>query len=133
VVPIVHGIFDRAGFRERGFVTYVGNIRFNRVGDAPIIGKLIEVYWKKSKIGDREEEAETMRAALRRKLGGEAEAPAEEELIIEPPLELETTQPTEKNFFQWLFQDFYASMSKMNMSSLIVSTGSCFCACHSYR
>ena len=83
-----------------------GNIRFNRVGDAPIIGKLIEVYWKKSKIGDRDEEAETMRAALRRKLGGEAETPAEEELISEPPLDVEKEQPAEKNFFQWLFQDF---------------------------
>lgn len=94
------------GYADIVVRTYVGNIRFNRVGDAPIIGKLIEVYWKKSKIGDREEEAETMRAALRRKLGGEAEAPAEKEMIIEPPLEVETPQPAEKNFFQWLFQDF---------------------------
>ena len=94
------------GYADIVVRTYVGNIRFNRVGDAPIIGKLIEVYWKKSKIGDREEEAETMRAALRRKLGGEAEAPAEEELIIEPKMDVETAQPAEKNFFQWLFQDF---------------------------
>ena len=27
-------------------------------------------------------------------------------MIIEPPLEVEIAQPAEKNFFQWLFQDF---------------------------
>jgi len=94
------------GYADIVVRTYVGNIRFTRVGDAPIIGKLIESYWKKSKIGDREEEAETMRTALRRKLGEEGQAPAEEKLLIEPMLEAEQAQPVEKNFFQWLFQDF---------------------------
>jgi len=47
--------------------TYVGNIRFNRIGNAPIVAKLIEVYWKRSKTLNTEEETDAMRIALRRK------------------------------------------------------------------
>lgn len=86
--------------------TYVGNIRFNRIGNAPIVAKLIEVYWKRSKTLNTEEETDAMRAALRRKLGNAAELPASEILIEENPNALSQKQPAEMNFFQWLFHDF---------------------------
>jgi len=86
--------------------TYVGNIRFNRIGNAPIVAKLIEVYWKRSKTLNTEEETDAMRTALRRKLGNAAELPASEILIEENPNALSQKQAAEMNFFQWLFHDF---------------------------
>jgi len=91
--------------------TYVGNIRFNRVGDAQTIAKLIEVYWKKSKTSNREEEAVAMRSALRRKLGASSEAAPEEKALPETA-QLSAPAPAEGNFFSGCFMTFYVSISK---------------------
>jgi len=103
--------------------TYVGNIHFNRVGDAQTIAKLIEVYWKKSKTSNREEEAVAMRSALRRKLGASSEAAPEEKALPETA-QLAAPVPAEGNFFSGCFMTFYVSISKKTTQSLIGGIGS---------
>jgi len=72
--------------------TYIGDIRFERVGHASTIGKLIETNWARGKRVDLELDAREIRKALRQKFGKEAE-------VVEQA-------PKEVNFFQWLFSDF---------------------------
>ncbi len=85
--------------------TFIGDIRFNRVAEARAIGKLIEVYWSKSKLVDLDEEAEVMRKALRKKFGTGTE-------VVEGSEQKKTmdTLPVlpvrETSFFEWLFADF---------------------------
>ena len=84
--------------------TYIGDIRFERVGHASTIGKLIETNWARGKRVDLELDAREIRKALRQKFGKEAEDITAKDLQDE----LGTVEPTPKevNFFQWLFADF---------------------------
>ena len=84
--------------------TYIGDIRFERVGHARTIGKLIETNWARSKRVDLELDAREIRKALRQKFGKEAEDITAKDLQVE----LGTVEPAPKevNFFQWLFGDF---------------------------
>lgn len=84
--------------------TYIGDIRFERVGHASTIGKLIETNWARGKRVDLELDAREIRKALRQKFGKEAEDITAKDLQVE----LGTVEPTPKevNFFQWLFADF---------------------------
>ena len=84
--------------------TYIGDIRFERVGHASTIGKLIETNWARGKRVDLELDAREIRKALRQKFGKEAEDITAKDLQVE----LGTVEPTlkEVNFFQWLFADF---------------------------
>ncbi len=84
--------------------TYIGDIRFERVGHARTIGKLIETNWARSKRVDLELDAREIRKALRQKFGKEAENITAKDLQVE----LGTVEPAPKevNFFQWLFGDF---------------------------
>lgn len=84
--------------------TYIGDIRFERVGHASTIGKLIETNWARGKRVDLELDAREIRKALRQKFGKEAEDITAKDLQVE----LGTVEPAPKevNFFQWLFADF---------------------------
>ena len=84
--------------------TYIGDIRFERVGHASTIGKLIETNWARGKRVDLELDAREIRKALRQKFGKEAEDITAKDLQDE----LGTVEPAPKevNFFQWLFADF---------------------------
>lgn len=84
--------------------TYIGDIRFERVAHAHIIGKLIETNWARGKRLDLDLDAHEIRKALRQKFGKEAESITAKDLqaeigVVEPA-------PKEINFFQWLFSDF---------------------------
>lgn len=84
--------------------TYIGDIRFERVGHASTIGKLIETNWARGKRVDLELDAREIRKALRQKFGKEAEDITAKDLQVE--LGTVESAPKEVNFFQWLFADF---------------------------
>ena len=84
--------------------TYIGDIRFERVGHASTIGKLIETNWARGKRVDLELDAREIRKALRQKFGKEAEDITAKDLQVE--LGTVESTPKEVNFFQWLFADF---------------------------
>lgn len=84
--------------------TYIGDIRFERVGHASTIGKLIETNWARGKRVDLELDACEIRKALRQKFGKEAEDITAKDLQVE--LGTVESTPKEVNFFQWLFADF---------------------------
>jgi len=84
--------------------TYIGDIRFERVGHASTIGKLIETNWARGKRVDLELDACEIRKALRQKFGKEAEDITAKDLQVE--LGTVESAPKEVNFFQWLFADF---------------------------
>ncbi len=63
--------------------TYIGDIRFERVGHASTIGKLIETNWARGKRVDLELDAREIRKALRQKFGKEAEDITAKDLQVE--------------------------------------------------
>lgn len=85
--------------------TFIGDIRFERVGHAKTIGKLIESFWSKTKHVDLELDAREIRKALREKFGKSPEEVTSKEL--EDEYGIENEMPTaEISFFEWLFSDF---------------------------
>ncbi len=86
--------------------TYIGDIRFSRVGNPRQVGKLIELYWSKSKVVDQTTEAQAMRSIIRRKFGKEGEQPVEKGTLDEHVQEPGNVHTREISFFEWLFSDF---------------------------
>ncbi|MFZ3070807.1 MAG: cyclic nucleotide-binding domain-containing protein [Anaerolineaceae bacterium] len=94
------------GYSDVVVRTYIGDIRFNRVADAKIIGKLVEVYWSKSKAVDLDLEAKEIRSALRKKFGKDGEVP-DQKGLLEAESQAGVDMPIrETSFFEWLFSDF---------------------------
>lgn len=93
------------GFSDVMVRTFIGDIRFERVDHAKVIGKLIESFWSKSKHVDLELDAREIRKALREKFGKSPEEVTSKEL--EEEYGIESEMPSyEISFFEWLFSDF---------------------------
>lgn len=85
--------------------TYYGDVRFERVGHAQTIAKLVESFWAKTKQVDFELDAKEIRKALREKFGKPAEEVSSKEIEEQYGIDNELRRD-EVSFFDWLFSDF---------------------------
>lgn len=86
--------------------TFTGDICFERVGNARIIGKLIEAYWARDKDSESEDEAKEIRQALWKKFGKDLTDITPKEIQQSVADNRNQQPPHETSFFEWLFSDF---------------------------
>lgn len=92
------------GYADVTVRTLSGKLTMEHVGNADIIAKMVQSYWKRSQQIDLDDDSEAVRKVLREKLGKSNELSEMKAL----PEEVEEEQArSEPHFFRWLIGNFF--------------------------